>query len=64
MTPKDLEKHFKSTLESDKIQLDNLDWARLVFDDEGELVVQNEHGTNFPLSDLSENEINLFYDNI
>lgn len=51
--------------ESEKIQLDNLDWAKLVFDEEsGEVVVQNEHGTQFPVEDLSDAEIEIFYANI
>jgi len=65
MGTKELIKHFKSTLESEKIQLDNLDWAKLVFDEEtGEVVVKNEHGTQFPVEDLSEEEIEIFYANI
>lgn len=65
MEAKELIKHFKSTLESEKIQLDNLDWAKLVFDEEsGEVVVENEHGTQFPVEDLSEKEIKIFYANI
>ena len=65
MTAQELIKHFKSTLESEKIQLDNLDWAKLVFDEEsGEVVVENEHGTQFPVEDLSEKEIEIFYANI
>ena len=65
METKELIKHFKSTLESEKIQLDNLDWAKLVFDKEtGEVVVRNEHGTEFPVEDLSEEEIEIFYSNI
>ena len=65
MTGKELSNYFKSTLESEKIQLDNLDWARLVFSSKtGEVVVRNEHGTEFPVEDLSEEEIELFYVNI
>ena len=65
MTAKELVKHFKSTLESERIQLDNLDWAKLVFnEDTGEVVVRNEHGTEFPVEDLSEEEIEIFYTNI
>lgn len=65
MTKKELIKHFKSTLESEKIQLDNLDWAKLVFDEEtGEVVVKNEHGTKFPIEDLSDEEMEIFYANI
>jgi hypothetical protein len=64
MTQQELIKFWKQTLESERIQLDNLDWARLVFNEEGEVVVKNEHGTQFPVSDLSENEIEIFYSNI
>lgn len=65
MEAKELIKYFKSTLESERIQLDNLDWAKLVFDKEtGEVVVENEHGTQFPVKDLSEQEIELFYTNL
>ena len=64
MTPQELIKFWKQGLESEKIQLDNLDWARLVFNEEGEVVVENEHATQFPVSDLSENEIQIFYSNI
>jgi len=64
MTQQELIKFWKQSLESEKIQLDNLDWARLVFNEEGEVVVENEHGTQFPVSDLSENEIQIFYSNI
>jgi len=65
MTPEELIKRFKSNLESHEIQLDNLDWAKLVFDAEtGEVVVENEHGTQFPVEDLSEQEIEIFYYNV
>lgn len=65
MTAKELIKYFKSTLESEKIQLDNLDWAKLVFDEKtGEVVVENEHGTQFPVEDLSDEEMEIFYANI
>lgn len=65
MKAEELIKRFKSTLESERIQLDNLDWAKLVFDEEtGEVVVENEHGTCFPVEDLSEEEIEIFYANI
>jgi hypothetical protein len=64
MTQQELVNFWKQSLESEKIQLDNLDWAKLVFNEEGEVVVQNEHGTEFPVSDLSETEIDIFYNNI
>lgn len=56
-------KEWKSTLESEKIQLDNLDWAKLVFNEEGEVVVENEHGMQFPVDDLSETEMEIFKSN-
>lgn len=56
-------KEWKSTLESEKIQLDNLDWAKLVFNEEGEVVVENEHGTQFPVDELSEIEMEIFKSN-
>ena len=61
MTPQELIKAWKDTLQSEKIELDNLDWARLVFNEEGDVVVENEHGTQFPVSDLSKTEIEIFY---
>ena len=64
MTTKQLIKEWKSTLSTEKIQLDNLDWAKLVFNDEGEVVVENEHGTQFPVSELSKQEIEIFYNNL
>jgi hypothetical protein len=60
MTAQELIKEWKASLESDRIELDNLDWARLAFNDAGEVVVVNEHGTEFPVSDLSEKEIEIF----
>ena len=61
-----LVKVFKLTglTESEKIELDNLDWARLVYDESGEVVVENEHCTQFPLSDLSSIELDIFLANI
>ena len=64
MTAKGLKKFWLQGLESEKIQLDNLDWARLVFNKEGQVVVENEHGTQFPVEDLSDGEIEIFYANI
>jgi hypothetical protein len=46
--------------ESEDIELDNLDEAKLTYDDEGEVVVENEHGTQFPVLDLSMSEKNVF----
>ena len=46
-------------LESEKIELDNFDKAKLVRN--GNLIeVENENGTRFPLTDLSEDEIDVF----
>jgi hypothetical protein len=64
MTAQELVNFWKQGLESERIQLDNLDWAKLVFDKNGDVVVRNEHGTEFPVSDLSENEIEIFYANL
>jgi len=67
MTHEDLANYWLSTLiiESEKIELDNLDRARLVYNFESKSVmVENEHGTQFPLSDLSQEEIDIFYLNI
>lgn len=46
-------------LESKKIELDNLDEAKLIR--KGNIVsVENEHGTEFPITDLSIDEISVF----
>jgi hypothetical protein len=67
MTHDDLANYWLSTLniESEEIELDNLDSARLVYNFEFKSVmVENEHGTLFPLSELSQKEIDIFYSNI
>jgi hypothetical protein len=64
ITANQLIKDWKKTLESEWIQLDNLDEAKLVFDEEGNVVVENEHGTQFPVSDLSDAELDIFYTNL
>lgn len=64
MTGEQLKKFWLQSLQSEKIQLDNLDWARLVFDDRGNIVVENEHGTHFDVESLSQDEIDIFYANI
>jgi hypothetical protein len=48
--------------ESEKIELDNLDRARLVLKkgSRKEIEVENEHGTRFPISDLSKAEVEIF----
>lgn len=53
---------FKKTgdQESEKIQLDNLDWAKLTYDGNHDVVVENEHGTQFPVDDLSNEELEIF----
>jgi hypothetical protein len=60
MIATELIQQWKESLESFKIELDNLDKACLAFDEDGEVVVRNEHGTEFPVSELSENEIKIF----
>ena len=45
--------------ETEWIQLDNLDEARLAYD-ENEVVVENEHGSFFPVEDLSREEMEIF----
>lgn len=64
MKPDKLIRCWKDTLKSEKIQLDNLDWARLVFNVNGQVVVENEHGTQFPVDDLSKEELRIFEANI
>jgi hypothetical protein len=61
MTAHELITFWKKGLKSEKIQLDYLGYANLVFDDQGEVVVRNEDGRQFPVTYLSENEINLFH---
>lgn len=47
--------------ESGEIELDNLDFAKLVYDEETDsILVENEHGTRFDLNDLSESELGIF----
>jgi hypothetical protein len=45
--------------ESDKIQFDNLDTARIVLVD-GNVIVENEHCTQFEVDSLSTNELEIF----
>lgn len=45
--------------ESESIELDNLDKARLVKKGK-KVVVKNEHGTTFPITDLSNQEVEIF----
>ena len=55
-------KHIDEDGESEKIELDNLDWARLVLKEgsKTEIEVENEHGTRFPVEDLSKDEVDIF----
>jgi len=47
--------------ESGEIELDNLDWAKLVYDEESKSVmVENEYCTRFDLDELSETELGIF----
>ncbi len=62
VTPNRLVDDWKQTLESEWIELDNLDKAKLVFNCHGNVVVENEHGTQLRVSELSETELKIFYD--
>ena len=67
LTHRDLAKYWLSNLiiESEEIELDNLDRARLVYSfDSNSVMVENEHGTRFAISELSQKEINIFYTNL
>lgn len=64
VTKQNIIDRFKESIESEKIELDNLDWAKLVFNKEGDLVVENEHGTQFDIEDLSKKEMEVFYAHI
>ncbi len=44
---------------SDKVELDNLDMAKLVLSKD-KVEVENEHGTRFSTSELSKEEIKVF----
>lgn len=46
------------TQDTDKFQLDNLDWCKLVETDEG-VMVENEHGTTFDLDELNDVELSI-----
>lgn len=46
--------------ETESIELDNLDMAMLKYNDDKEVVVENEYGTEFPVSDLSREEMEIF----
>ena len=49
----------KNQKESEKIELDNLDYACLI-KVKGEVKVCNEHGTTFEVDELSATEIRIF----
>ena len=53
---------FKNTglSETEWIQLDNLDEARLAYDEDKQVVVENEHGSFFPVEDLTSQEMEIF----
>ena len=51
---------FSATPRTLEITLDNLDGARLTYNEKKEVVVWNEHGTHFPVSQLSDREIDAF----
>lgn len=63
MTREDVINIFTQTLrdgqESNKYQLDNLDYARIVKED-GVVQVENEHGSRFDLDELTDEELNMF----
>jgi hypothetical protein len=46
--------------DTEKIELDNLTRAKLVYDEQHNVVVENEYGTQFPVDDLSIGELNVF----
>jgi len=46
--------------ETEKIKLDNLDRAKLTYDGNGDVVVENEHGTQFAVYELSAAELDIF----
>jgi hypothetical protein len=46
--------------ESEKIQLNNLDWAKLVLDENDEVLIQNEHGSKYDVDELDNDELKLF----
>ena len=61
-TKKDIVDRFYKSLESEEFELDNLDQARLVFNEKHEVVVENEHGTQYDINELSEVEKNISFD--
>jgi len=64
MSKEELIKKFYKTCESEKIELDNLDYAKLIINEQGEVVVENEHGTQFDIDELSKSDIEYFYENL
>ena len=63
MSREDVINAFTQTLrdgqESNQYQLDNLDYARIVKED-GAVQVENEHGSRFDLDELTDEELNMF----
>jgi hypothetical protein len=64
ITKQEIIERFVESIESEEIQLDNLDWAKLVITRDLKVVVQNEHGTQFDIDELSNMEKFILYDNI
>ena len=46
------------------MEADNLDEIWLTIDESGYPCIENEHGTQFPIEDLSENELDIFRTNL
>lgn len=46
--------------ESGSIELDNLDRARVVYNEENEVVIENEHGSQYGVDELSNVELDIF----
>ena len=51
-------KNLPVTTDIGKFQLDNLDWAELVETEQG-VMVENEHGKQFEVEELNEQELNI-----
>lgn len=65
MTTKKLLKDISNTKIpiTDKIQLNNLDWARVVLY-KRKLQIENEHATIFDIDQLTDEERDLLFENI
>jgi hypothetical protein len=46
--------------ETEKIELDNLTWAKLSYDSNHDVIVENEYGTQFSVDELSDAELDVF----